>query len=526
MDSQEMMKTIEPQEIHLVSTTTDDSEEYNLLLWALNHSSIVGLDAEWACSNETIKYTFPTVALLQIACRINDEYLEDGDSPNKILVFLVDLQEIIRLSSTLTSIYQLLKDLFVSPHVLKLGFSFKQDFTYLSSTFASHGCPPGFDKLAPFVDISTLYHEGQLQQKQPGEDVSKNLKGLATVCKEVIGVTLSKELQCSDWSFRPLTEDQKTYAAVDAQCLLEIFDVFEEKVLIEESSNFNASCIKTAPPRISLLNIIGRYGERIFLKHFDRKPKTPKQPPQPFSKKTRKKMQKLAAPHKIRKPFTSADTTKEAKLIEGCGHLQEAKLIESHSDLQGPPPGYSSLVILAPPGFGYLQGPPEDSSLITLSTPPQQLSKKLRKKKKMQNLAPSHEIVRPTTSATSNENAKLIQGFGGSQGPVPGDSSIIISCCDGGGDGCANAVMPQANVARSIPNRGGHCSTMDPVVCQLCGKPSHTASDCYKRFNKGFKPQKPRWIKKGRTQSACSQPPWAPVVSVTHPSSTVFECVI
>ncbi|XP_026432791.1 exonuclease mut-7 homolog isoform X1 [Papaver somniferum] len=382
MDSQEMMKTIKPQEIHLVSTTTDDCEEYNLLLWALNHSSIVGLDAEWACSNEIRIYTFPTVALLQIACRINDEHLEDRDSQNKILVFLVDLQEIVRLSSTLTSIYQLLKDLFASPHILKLGFSFKQDFTYLSSTFASHGFPPGFDKLAPFVDISTLYHEGQLQQKQPGEEISKNLKGLATVCKEVIGVTLSKELQCSDWSFRPLTEDQKTYATVDAQCLLEIFDVFEEKVLIEEASNFNASRVKTAPPRISLLNIIGRYGEKNFLKHFDRKPKTPKQPPQPFSKKTRKKMQKLAAPLKIRKSSTSADTTKEAKFNEGCGNLQEAKLIESRGDLQEPPPGDSSLVILAPPG------PPEDSSLITLSTPPQQLSKKSRRtKKKMQSLA-------------------------------------------------------------------------------------------------------------------------------------------
>ncbi|KAI3919100.1 hypothetical protein MKW98_016653 [Papaver atlanticum] len=519
-----MMKTIKPQEINLVSTTTDDSEEYNLLLWALNHSSIVGLDAEWACSNEIRKYTFPTVALLQIACRINDEHLEDRDSQNKILVFLVDLQEIIRLSSTLTSIYQLLKDLFVSPHILKLGFSFKQDFTYLSSTFASHGCPLGFDKLAPFIDISTLYHEGQLQQKQPGEEVSKNLKGLATVCKEVIGVTLSKELQCSDWSFRPLTENQKTYAAADAQCLLEIFDVFEEKVLIEEASNFNTSCIKTAPPRISLLNIIGRYGERIFLKHFDRKPKTPKQPTQPFSKKTRKKMQKLAAQLKIRKSSTSTDTTKEAKFNEGCGDLQEAKLIESHGDLQEPPPGDSSLVTLAPPG------PLEDSSLITLSTPPQQLSKKSRRtKKKMQSLALPHKIVRPTTSANLTEDAKLIEGFGDSQGPAPGDSSITISCGDVGGDGCAKpvgAVVPQANVAKSIPNRGGHSSTEDSVVCQLCGKPSHTASDCYKRFDKGFKPQKPRRIKKGRTQSASSQPPSAPVVSVTHPSSTVFECVI
>ncbi|KAH0900109.1 LOW QUALITY PROTEIN: hypothetical protein HID58_049677, partial [Brassica napus] len=41
------------------------------------------------------------------------------------------------------------------------------------------------------------------------------------------------ELQCSQWSHRPLTEEHKLYAATDAHCLLQIFNVFKSN-LVEE----------------------------------------------------------------------------------------------------------------------------------------------------------------------------------------------------------------------------------------------------------------------------------------------------
>ncbi|KAL2550812.1 3'-5' exonuclease domain-containing protein [Forsythia ovata] len=120
------------------------------------------------------------------------------------------------------------------------GFRFKQDLVYLSSTFCSQGCNSGFDGVEPFIDITCIYNYLQ-QSKQLGRKVPKQTKSLAAICKEVLGISLSKELQCSDWSQRPLTKEQKTYAAADAHCLLDIFKVFRAKVVREGNSfrNYN-----------------------------------------------------------------------------------------------------------------------------------------------------------------------------------------------------------------------------------------------------------------------------------------------
>ncbi|KAL1824007.1 hypothetical protein ACET3Z_010785 [Daucus carota] len=158
--------------IHIVSST--ESPQFNNLNSLLTRSSLVGLDAEWKPVRHH-QSTFPTVTLLQIACRVDSESL----------VFLLDL-----LAIPLVSIHELLKQVFESPRILKLGFQFKQDLLYLSSTFVSQGCDPGFDK----------------------------------------------EQQCSDWLCRPLTEEQIRYAAADAHCLLKIFDVLQCKFREEGNS--------------------------------------------------------------------------------------------------------------------------------------------------------------------------------------------------------------------------------------------------------------------------------------------------
>ena len=123
-----------PLIVHLVSSA--DSSEFTLLTQALTRTSLVGLDAEWkpVRAHQT---SFPTVSLLQIACQLNSD--ESEDSP----VFLLDLSSI-----PLSSLWESLRDMFTSPDILKLGFRFKQDLIFLSSTFCSLGCEPGFDKVS------------------------------------------------------------------------------------------------------------------------------------------------------------------------------------------------------------------------------------------------------------------------------------------------------------------------------------------------------------------------------------------
>ncbi|KAL6992159.1 hypothetical protein U1Q18_010266, partial [Sarracenia purpurea var. burkii] len=207
----------------IYSISSVESAEFIHFTEALSRSSVIGLDAEWKPLRSP-QSAFPIVSLLQIACQLSGN--EATHRQGGTLVFLIDLLVI-----PLPSFYGLLRDVLVSPHILKLGFRFKQDLVYLSSTFCAQGCTPGFDRVEPFLDITSIYN--YLQHKQPGRKIPKQIKSLATICEEILGISLSKELQCSDWSCRPLTEEQKAYAASDAHCLLEIFNVFQRKVIKE-----------------------------------------------------------------------------------------------------------------------------------------------------------------------------------------------------------------------------------------------------------------------------------------------------
>ncbi|KAL8159345.1 hypothetical protein V2J09_000882 [Rumex salicifolius] len=238
--------TAYPKQLKIHWVTTADSTEFAHLSWSLTHSSLVALDAEWKpLRTHQHPPVFPTVTLLQLACRLT----HSDDS----LVFLLDL-----LSLPLASVYVLLREMFVSPSVLKLGFRFKQDLVYLSSTFCAQGYDPGFVRVEPYIDITSVYHF--MQPKQPSRRALKDFKSLAAICAELLGFTLSKELQCSDWSNRPLTEEQKVYAAVDAQCLLDIFDIFQAKVDKEGDSLHNLAKLHSISINTGLRQILEEQG--------------------------------------------------------------------------------------------------------------------------------------------------------------------------------------------------------------------------------------------------------------------------
>jgi hypothetical protein len=164
--------------IYLVSST--DSSEFTHLKWSFTRSTIIALDAEWKPQHSNTS-SFPTVTLLQVACRLS--HATDVSD-----VFLIDLSSI-----HLPSVWELLNDMFVSPDVLKLGFRFKQDLVYLSSTFTQHGCEGGFQEVKQYLDITSIYN--YLQHKRFGRKAPKDIKSLAAICKEMLDISLSKVCQ-------------------------------------------------------------------------------------------------------------------------------------------------------------------------------------------------------------------------------------------------------------------------------------------------------------------------------------------
>ena len=148
-----------PFAVHLV-TGGGSSPELALLLRSLAAARVVALDAEWkprrrgspaaaapaalgdgttlASEASPAPPKFPTVTLLQVACRVGD-----GGEGERSEVFVVDL-----LSVPLADLWAPLRELFERPEALKLGFRFRQDLVYLSSTFsAALGCDSGFDRV-------------------------------------------------------------------------------------------------------------------------------------------------------------------------------------------------------------------------------------------------------------------------------------------------------------------------------------------------------------------------------------------
>ncbi|CAM6063524.1 unnamed protein product [Sphagnum tenellum] len=156
----------------------------------------------------------------------DDEEEESKLVKGEEIVFVLDL-----LALSASAFGLAMKAMLTSPHILKLGFAFKQDLLHLTTTFPgseAHGC---FDKVEPYMDLGKLYKQivnagGSIWSQQNGG--KKPLVGrafsLAAITEAVLGMPLCKDSQCSDWEQRPLTREQIDYAAADAHCLLALFD--------------------------------------------------------------------------------------------------------------------------------------------------------------------------------------------------------------------------------------------------------------------------------------------------------------
>lgn len=75
---------------------------------------------------------------------------------------------------------------------------------------------------------------------------------LAILCQELLGVTLNKQQQSSDWGQKKLTKEQMTYAADDVLYLHRIKDELDKMLVREGRDTLAQACFDFLPHRAEL----------------------------------------------------------------------------------------------------------------------------------------------------------------------------------------------------------------------------------------------------------------------------------
>ncbi|KAJ3676083.1 hypothetical protein LUZ60_003495 [Juncus effusus] len=167
-------------------------DEIKTLLEATNYienCKIVGVDCEWKPNYE--KGAKPSkVSIMQIA------------SERKAFIF--DLIKLYKDASEMLD--SCFRRILSSSNVLKLGYNLQCDLYQLSHSYGNLECFRSYEML---LDIQKLFKQTH--------------GGLAGLSKEVLGAGLNKTRRNSNWEQRPLTLQQKEYAALDAAVLVHIF---------------------------------------------------------------------------------------------------------------------------------------------------------------------------------------------------------------------------------------------------------------------------------------------------------------
>jgi ribonuclease D len=76
--------------------------------------------------------------------------------------------------------------------------------------------------------------------------------GLKDLCKELLGVDVSKQQQSSDWGAETLSEEQKVYAASDVLHLHELKEKLDALLIREGRAELARACFEFIPHRAAL----------------------------------------------------------------------------------------------------------------------------------------------------------------------------------------------------------------------------------------------------------------------------------
>jgi len=184
---------------------------------------VIGLDAEW--QPDSNKEPLNPVSILQVAVRGR--------------AMVVDLLGLCRcfqkaddtMNENERTINDILQPLLADASIHKLGFSLDNDVMRLRRSYPHMPC---FRQIRGVVEIRELmlskhavlpdsvYARGRPSGTLPQQAWRW---GLSQTVEFVLGRRLDKSLQKSNWAHRPLSDAQVRYAAIDAHCLTQAFDV-------------------------------------------------------------------------------------------------------------------------------------------------------------------------------------------------------------------------------------------------------------------------------------------------------------
>jgi ribonuclease D len=120
-------------------------------------------------------------------------------------------------------------------------------------------------------DLAVLYHAfGAMAEPVFCTKIASRLTrtytdrhGLKDICAELIGVTLSKAQQSSDWAAEALSQEQLEYAASDVFYLHRLRDVLAGRLARENRTEEADACFRFLPTRAKL-DLLGWDEEDIF----------------------------------------------------------------------------------------------------------------------------------------------------------------------------------------------------------------------------------------------------------------------
>lgn len=175
----------------------------------LQAGHVVGVDMEWRAGFGTV--STQRISLIQLAV--------------KERVFLLDLCAPGLSHHSLT--VNFIRTLLTNTSVLKLGYGMSGDLRSLVATW-----PELKEEPLEFKGVLDLLHvHQQLQRCWRGRAGPRPVevnegpaeKGLSLLVQQVLGKPLDKTEQLSNWERRPLRTGQVRYAAIDAYCLVDVY---------------------------------------------------------------------------------------------------------------------------------------------------------------------------------------------------------------------------------------------------------------------------------------------------------------